>query len=42
MKTAKTVDTLRERERELYFNEIKHSLFSKFLFILDSNKPTII
>ena len=40
MKTARIVDAL--REKELYFNEIKHSLFSKVLFTLDSNKPNII
>ena len=41
MLKAKNLDTLREREREreLYFNEIKCSLFSKGLFTLDSNEP---
>ena len=39
MLVAKTIGTLRERERELYFNEIKYSLFSDSLFTLDSNRP---
>ena len=37
MLVAKTIGTL--RERELYFNEIKYSLFSDSLFTLDSNRP---
>lgn len=39
MLVARTLETLRERERELYFNEIKCSLFSNGLFTLDSSKP---
>ena len=41
MLIAKTLDTLREREREreLHFSEIKYSLFSDGIFTLDSNKP---
>ena len=39
MLKAKTLGTLRERERELHFSEIKYSLFSDGIFTLDSNKP---
>ena len=41
MLKAKTVGTLREREREreLHFSEIKYSVFSDSIFTLDSNKP---
>ena len=41
MLRAKTVGTLREREREreLHFSEIKYSLFSDSIFTLDSNRP---
>ena len=36
---ATTFGTVRERERELHFSEIKYSLFSNSIFTLDSNKP---
>ena len=41
MLVARTFEALREREREreLYFNKIKYSLFSNGLFTLDSNEP---
>ena len=39
MLVTKTLVTLRERERELHFSEIKYSLFSLSIFTLDSDKP---
>ena len=41
MLKAKTVGTLREREREreLHFSEIKYSVFSDSIFTLGSNRP---
>ena len=39
MLKAETLETLKERERELYFSEIKDSLFSLAYFKLDSDKP---
>ena len=39
MLRAKTLVTLRERERELYFSEIEYSIFELGIFILDSDKP---
>ena len=41
MQKAKTIDTLREREREreLHFSEIKYSLFSDSIITIDSNRP---
>ena len=42
MLIAKTIGTLREKERELHFSEIKYSLFSDSIFTLDSSKPIVL
>ena len=36
---AKNVDTVRERERELYFSKIKCSVLNIGITNMDSNKP---
>ena len=39
MLKAKTLGTLREREREPHFSKIKYGVFSLCKFSINSNKP---
>ena len=42
MLAARTIVTLKKRERELYFSEIKCGLFELGIFIKNSEKPILI